>query len=1344
MKKRILSLMLALAMVVAIMPMTVFAEDNIQEVSGNLLKVTSIADFEAGTMEGVNTIPAKDGGIWLDNDATEGTFVSQVYAVADFTHMLASWNASIADGSEVEIWARALQGDTWTEWLSWGPYSPFISRGSEENKDGELARIKQDIFTMYEGTAQGVQLKAELRRDSLDVDSPVLRQITVSFDGGDMEATYAEEALDVLPDEVLNAAPAYAQGIRHPSIGGSICSPTTITIMLNGRDPELDLLPEEMALNAQDNGEGIFGNWCFSASAPGLYGYESYVQYGSLEILMQELAQGRSVGLSVEYSPNPESSYPYLEGAYGGTGGHLITIIGYAYEGGNTEDDLYFYSSDTYSAGDATAYHRYKWTQLSEAWNNRVCYLIPSLEREPGAQVTGVERIWCEPIMDEADRTKFTLVDPDGEAIDMSRFTAGGGLLGYTVEGFYTDMENDLVDSACSVIYPNPIQVTANNTFYYDIVCDEDGTLILDTNAVLEKLEVPYGETRDITVYAFSDRGYLYYGTIQAQITADEVIVAPDTIATGSKVLNEVGSFFVNATISATDVEGDELVLGLLVLEDADAEQAVVTLNDETVETLGVYESEEGVSYLKVPVSIDESNGIRTEMLVNWGDFERTYFLDLTAVTKVEDIVAVEGNVVSIDLENGRRTSEYLSYEDGALRLTGIEEIYYSPVYDSFDWEYAMVIPNAYVPGNSSVDVQMRAYAQRGEGWSDWYSLGKLSAGSPATSMSMKGDHVNMDTDVFTMRGDSSVANALRWQVRLVLRCNDYGEECPAVYSTYVTFKKSAYDPTEAVHLGDTAVEDLPAEAGKDIPGYSAYSYNSNMTAWRFENMELIMLNGQGSDLLFEEVALASYDQNAGWGNWNMTNYKPSLFGHKAYSQFGANSTLVQQALADGYVVGLYVHGGKIPSTNSNKSSQTIVYSYYTAEDGTVMFKLICPRGDHSELTSGKIYGECTAAELDEAIVNFSSSSVRGLMYVVGQQEYESSWQRIEAEAKVMDLNNETFALFVDGEQLYLPSDYTTNYKTPGEGGVIAYVISGEIAEGEKLAASNYRYGISVNDDGYLTIPSKLKAELEAFGYANIYVIGADGVTYTAKLQHEHVWDEGVVTVKPTTSKTGVMTYTCEMCGETMTEVIRREIAKPSGPDHKDVEENEPTTEVIKMNFADVSSRDWFYDSVKYVYENELMTGVTGSDFAPYATTTRGMIVTILWRMAGQPVPFGNSQFTDVAHGSYYQLAIAWAAEQGIVNGVTATEFQPDANITREQLAVILFRYAQYMGMDSVVLSENLWFNDADQISAYAIPAMNWAVYEGLISGTGNGNVEPQSVANRAQVATILARFCQK
>lgn len=180
------------------------------------------------------------------------------------------------------------------------------------------------------------------------------------------------------------------------------------------------------------------------------------------------------------------------------------------------------------------------------------------------------------------------------------------------------------------------------------------------------------------------------------------------------------------------------------------------------------------------------------------------------------------------------------------------------------------------------------------------------------------------------------------------------------------------------------------------------------------------------------------------------------------------------------------------------------------------------------------------------------------------------------------------------------------------------------------------------------------------------------------------------------------------------------------------------------LPFADVPSGSWYYDDVAYVYDTGLMTGLMATAFGPNLSTTRGMIVTILWRMENEPAAKHGCPFADVRRGSYYEQAIAWASENGIVTGFDASTFAPDRAITREQLAAILFRFAAYRGMDAVTLRENLSsFQDQAAISAYAVSALNWAVGEGLMQGTGD-KLEPTGSATRAQVAAMLRRFIQR
>ena len=181
---------------------------------------------------------------------------------------------------------------------------------------------------------------------------------------------------------------------------------------------------------------------------------------------------------------------------------------------------------------------------------------------------------------------------------------------------------------------------------------------------------------------------------------------------------------------------------------------------------------------------------------------------------------------------------------------------------------------------------------------------------------------------------------------------------------------------------------------------------------------------------------------------------------------------------------------------------------------------------------------------------------------------------------------------------------------------------------------------------------------------------------------------------------------------------------------------------VSGLPFGDVKSADWFYNDVKYVYEKGMMAGTAADVFAPNATTTRAMIVTILYRLEGSPAVTGTSAFVDVPAGQWYTDAVNWAAANQIVKGTSATTFAPNDSITREQMAAILYRYAQYKGYDVTKKADLSGYSDNSQVSAYAKDALAWANAAKLINGVTNTTLAPQGNATRAQVSAILHRFC--
>ena len=176
--------------------------------------------------------------------------------------------------------------------------------------------------------------------------------------------------------------------------------------------------------------------------------------------------------------------------------------------------------------------------------------------------------------------------------------------------------------------------------------------------------------------------------------------------------------------------------------------------------------------------------------------------------------------------------------------------------------------------------------------------------------------------------------------------------------------------------------------------------------------------------------------------------------------------------------------------------------------------------------------------------------------------------------------------------------------------------------------------------------------------------------------------------------------------------------------------------------FRDVDEDAWYHEAVDYALDNGLMSGVSGREFAPGSTLTRAMVAQMLYSLEGKPAA-GSADFADVAEGAWYADAISWAAGEGIVSGYGDT-FGPNDPITREQLAAILYRYAQNEGYKTSQSGKGTeGYLDASSISSYAVKAMDWAVNAGLLSGKGNNTLAPTAGATRAEVAQIFMNFCE-
>lgn len=287
------------------------------------------------------------------------------------------------------------------------------------------------------------------------------------------------------------------------------------------------------------------------------------------------------------------------------------------------------------------------------------------------------------------------------------------------------------------------------------------------------------------------------------------------------------------------------------------------------------------------------------------------------------------------------------------------------------------------------------------------------------------------------------------------------------------------------------------------------------------------------------------------------------------------------------------------------------------------------------------------------------------------------------------------------------PYTYEFTYSRPSSGGSIS-------------APTTYAVNVNAATNGAVAADKKTASK-------------GTTVTVTASPSKGYVVDAVKVVDKDgkdvaVTEKDGKYVFTMPASAVTVTGSFKAETPAPAA-----------------LPFTDVKSGNWFYDAVKYAYAQGLMTGTSATTFAPNGTMNRAMIVTVLYRLEKSPAVTGASKFTDVPAGQWYSDAVAWAAANKIVNGYDETTFGPMNAVTREQMAAILFRYEQYKGLENVTLEENLnRFPDQNKISAYAIPALQWAVGQKIINGNADGTLDPTGTATRAQVAQIFTNLLNK
>ena len=311
-----------------------------------------------------------------------------------------------------------------------------------------------------------------------------------------------------------------------------------------------------------------------------------------------------------------------------------------------------------------------------------------------------------------------------------------------------------------------------------------------------------------------------------------------------------------------------------------------------------------------------------------------------------------------------------------------------------------------------------------------------------------------------------------------------------------------------------------------------------------------------------------------------------------------------------------------------------------------------------------------------------------------------------------------TFTLDVDGNNFTGTISAGSRYNLTKNGNT--YTVTRQSSSSSGSTSTTYNVNVNAATNGAVAADKKTASK-------------GTTVTVTASPSKGYVVDAVKVVDKDgkdvaVTGKDGKYVFTMPASAVTVTGSFKAETPAP-----------------VALPFTDVKSGNWFYDAVKYAYAQGLMTGTSATTFAPNGTMNRAMIVTVLYRLEKSPAVTGASKFTDVPAGQWYSDAVAWAAANKIVNGYDETTFGPMNAVTREQMAAILFRYEQVKGLENVTLEENLnRFPDQNKISAYAIPALQWAVGQKIINGNADGTLDPTGTATRAQVAQIFTNLLNK
>lgn len=376
----------------------------------------------------------------------------------------------------------------------------------------------------------------------------------------------------------------------------------------------------------------------------------------------------------------------------------------------------------------------------------------------------------------------------------------------------------------------------------------------------------------------------------------------------------------------------------------------------------------------------------------------------------------------------------------------------------------------------------------------------------------------------------------------------------------------------------------------------------------------------------------------------------------------------------------------------------------------------------------GEIKGKVTGEITEYYTVTFTSN-----------KEIES--------VEVKDKNNDVVRPNVEGKFVYSLANGTYTYTMETVRGTRtgSFTVNGE----DKTINENFSSGggSSHSYDGYITIINPKNGEVSV---SDDWAYEDDKITLTITPDDgyevdkiEIVDDEGdKIDAKKVDDEDNKYTFRMANCDVTVTVTFKEE-GKTTEDTDKEEDKDDESTETTELNFTDVKESDWFFKGVEYVVDKGVMSGVSENEFAPAGKLTRAMLVQMLYNMESRPACDAENAFMDVPVGQWYTDAVIWANDAKIVSGMGEGLFAPNMEITREQMVAMLYNYAKYKGYDVTASADLSAFADTASVSAWAQPAMQWAVAEGYISGMGDNQLAPQGTATRAEIASVIMRFME-